>query len=437
MNVMTDNTSLFGPFLEGHDSAGLTPVQSVPNQTPMAHSDALPEGYVDLGPLGQGGLATVRRVFDGRLKRVVAMKILRPEFAYDADIIARFVAEAQATAQLAHPGIIAVFETGQLPDGRPYFTMREVRGQTMHRAIQAIPRSKRRIEDLLDAFLRVVEAVAYAHSRGVVHRDLKPSNIMLGEYGDVLVVDWGIAKLMGHIREQSTRLIQTTHVEETTVGLVMGSPRTMAPEQASGDNQHVGPAADVYALGTMLFHILTGTAAFNGDTAPDIIRRVLTAAREPFEATWPVPSHLRRICDRAMQFEQADRYPDAGAMMDALTRTRRGVDVVIRLGLQTDKGSRHLTLPVGAGLTVGELRKYAGEPIRPDLSAEAVLFEVAQSQVRVFVPVGESGSVVTCGSLASQAIPNGYTGWLDPGTRGSLDVGAVRLLFEVGALRFD
>ncbi len=164
--------------------------------------------YDDLGLLGTGGMGEVRQVLDKDLGRTMAMKILRADLMERPKVVARFIEEAQCSAQLQHPGLVPIHEVGKLPDGRLYFTMAEIRGRTFREVIAEVHAASPgdrweasaagwTFRGLMDAFSRVCEAVAYAHSRGVVHRDLKPANIMVGDHGAVRVVDWGLAKVMG------------------------------------------------------------------------------------------------------------------------------------------------------------------------------------------------------------------------------------------------
>ncbi|MEZ4302952.1 MAG: serine/threonine-protein kinase, partial [Polyangiaceae bacterium] len=168
----------------------------------------LPDRYEDLRQLGSGGFGNVRRVLDRKLDRAVAMKILRPEIDATASLRARFLSEIRLAARLAHPGIVAIHDFGELADGRLWFTMAEVEGRTLQaiidEAMEASPdeRAARR-RRLLDYCARVCDAVAYAHDQGVIHRDLKPANVMIGAFGQVLVMDWGLARRIGDAHEES------------------------------------------------------------------------------------------------------------------------------------------------------------------------------------------------------------------------------------------
>lgn len=324
----------------------------------------LPSRYRDLGLLGRGGMGEVRRVHDEFLGRTVAMKLLRREVLSTPESVARFIEEAQATAQLQHPGIVPVHELGRLPDGRWYFTLKEISGRTLgaviaevHGAVQnglwEASASGWTFRRLMEAFLRVCETVAYAHTRRVLHRDLKPSNVMVGTFGEVLVLDWGLAKVressslpqgegtpLGTIRSREGAM-------ETRAGQILGTPAYMSPEQARGEP--LGPASDVYALGAILYEILSGHPPYEGGDAFAIVRKVLLGAPAPPvrrprmspagetleslesapegfvsaeaeprgpvpQESDPIPPELRALCLRAMSRHQSERPADAGAL---------------------------------------------------------------------------------------------------------------------------
>ena len=247
------------------------------------HSTApFKQRYQDIGLLGIGGMGEVRLVQDRQLGRAIAMKIIKRELSSSATTQARFIAEAQATAQLQHPGIVPVHELGTLPDGRHYFTMTRVRGRTLAEVISGVQAVSTEgsweitpagwtFRRLIDVFHRVCESVAYAHDCGVIHRDLKPENIMLGSHGEVLVLDWGLAKVRGQrdiAAEQGDFDLDDSNAstpqrvvtqrssddsQATRMGVVTGTPAYMAPEQASGEIDLIDERSDVYALGAMLY----------------------------------------------------------------------------------------------------------------------------------------------------------------------------------------
>ena len=197
--------------------------------------------YRDLGLLGRGGMAEVRQVFDRHLQRTVALKLLRTDSKRWALMQRRFLFEARLTGRLQHPGIPPVYDQGQLPDGRYFFTMPEIRGETLTRVLRRQGPSLQSTDStvvhrMLEIFRQVCDTLAYAHDQGVIHRDLKPSNIMVGAHGEVLVMDWGIAKIQGAeppVELLATELI-TPPQPHTQIGTVMGTHGYMAPEQLAG-----------------------------------------------------------------------------------------------------------------------------------------------------------------------------------------------------------
>ncbi|NUP97460.1 MAG: serine/threonine protein kinase, partial [Planctomycetaceae bacterium] len=210
------------------------------------------------GELARGGMGVLYRGEDVDLGREVALKVLRDELARRPDVVQRFVEEAQVAGQLQHPGVVPVHELGLLPDGRPYFAMKLVHGRTFAEALAETGATGR--ERWIDTFASICRTVAYAHSRGVVHRDLKPANVLLGKFGEVQVIDWGLAKVLG--REEGKA--HASEARTSQAGHVMGTPAYMAPEQARGDSGSVDERVDVFALGAVLCEILTGSPPYVG-----------------------------------------------------------------------------------------------------------------------------------------------------------------------------
>ena len=266
--------------------------------------------YTDQGQLGVGGMGEVRRVFDKKLQRTVAMKVLHRALAAKPRAAARFIEEAQTAAMLQHPGILPIYDIGRLPDGVPYFTMKEMRGQTL-RAMLRTDASLRRLVEVLH---RAAEAVGYAHGLGVVHRDLKPENIMVGAAGEVRVVDWGIARRVG---EHDTPGVSARPRDVRTT--LAGTPAYMAPEQARGET--VTAASDAWALGAMLYELLTGSHPDEGLTARAMLSNRQAgwpAAPVRAQCRWPEAETLCLVADTAMAAQPADRYPNAAAFSAAL-----------------------------------------------------------------------------------------------------------------------
>ncbi|MCP4805311.1 MAG: SUMF1/EgtB/PvdO family nonheme iron enzyme [Proteobacteria bacterium] len=308
-----------------------------PKKTPAPVPDpAARDRYEVLGDIGKGGMGEVRRVHDPDLKRTMAMKVIRQEMLSNAEAVARFVEEAQATAQLDHPGIVPVHELGKLSDGRLYFTMKEVHGDTFGTVIKALhvvsdADAWGSIEGwtfrrAVDAFHAACEAVAYAHSRGVVHRDIKPANIMVGSFGEVQVMDWGLAKVGTGRPDPFSELgpvatdRSADREQATMVGTVAGTPWYMAPEQARGQVHRLGPPADVYALGAVLYTLLCGRPPYEGKDGTEVLQKVTTSFYTPLSSrtTPPLPEGLVEICERAMRRNDQERYPSAKELADAL-----------------------------------------------------------------------------------------------------------------------
>src|SRR5262245_29118003 len=231
--------------------------------------------YRRLRPHARGGLGEVHVARDEELGREVALKQIQERFADHPGSRARFLREAEITGHLEHPGVVPVYGLGVYPDGRPYYAMRLVKGESMQEAITRFHQADegRRdpgerslaLRELLGRFVAVCDAVAYAHSRGVIHRDLKPSNVMLGEYGESLVVDWGLARLLDRPDpEETTPCVPVTlsrgsrGAAATELGQAVGTPAFMSPEQARGEHDRAGPASDVFSLGGTLYAVLTG-----------------------------------------------------------------------------------------------------------------------------------------------------------------------------------
>jgi serine/threonine-protein kinase len=284
----------------------------------------------------KGGLGEVFVALDEELHREVALKEIQDQFADQLDARARFVREAEITGNLEHPGVVPVYGLGAYPDGRPFYAMRFIKGESMQQAIARFHKADREphrdagerslaLRDLLGRFVAMCNAVAYAHSRGVIHRDLKPANAMLGEYGETLVVDWGLARLVEQAPEEETtaeRLVPaisgSTGSSPTEMGQVVGTAGYMPPEQAEGRLDRVGIGSDVFALGATLYAVLTGQAPYHGDDVREQARQArVVPARQRKRS---VPAALESICAKAMAKEVQDRYPTARALAQEVER---------------------------------------------------------------------------------------------------------------------
>ncbi len=282
----------------------------------------------------QGGLGLVYQARDEEIGRTVALKEMQEGCADHAGSRARFLFEAEVTGNLEHPGIVPVYGLGCYPDGRPYYAMRFVHGASLEQEIKRFHEADRPGRDpseralalrgLLRKFVDVCNAVAYAHSRGVVHRDLKPANVMLGKFGETLVVDWGLARLFreGEPGEAETiRPLSAAGMMMTMKGAVVGTPIYMPPEQALGEHDRIGPASDVYSLGATLYQLLAGQGPFTGTTLEDVLDKVVRGDCPPVRQVKPdVPAALQAVCRKAMSHRPEDRYPTADALADEVER---------------------------------------------------------------------------------------------------------------------
>ena len=288
--------------------------------------------YQPLSFCGQGGQALVFVAEDGELGRSVALKCLQALAATDSEARQRFLLEAEITSKLEHPGIIPIYGLGRDERGRPYYAMRLIRGNSLAQAAEEFHRSpptespERHVEfrRLLRSLVTVCETMAYAHARGVIHRDLKPSNIMLGPYGETLVVDWGLAKRLNQPDAESSARAEPLQLHHdgahTVAGRYNGSPAFMSPEQARGDLEQVGPGSDVYSLGATLYVLLTGKTPYQGGLSR-VIEQVKTGQfPPPRQVNRTVPAALDAICRRAMAARASERYASARELAGDLER---------------------------------------------------------------------------------------------------------------------
>jgi serine/threonine protein kinase len=271
---------------------------------------------------------------DAELHREVALKQLLDHHADDPVSRQRFLLEAEVTGGLEHPGIVPVYGLGTQGDGRPYYAMRFIRGDSLKEAIEQFhadaglknDRGRRSLElrKLLHRFTDVCNAIEYAHSRGVLHRDIKPGNIIVGKHGETLVVDWGLAKATGKADQSAEeRMLLPSSASgsaETLPGSALGTPAFMSPEQAAGELDRLGPHSDVYGLGAMLYCLLTGRPPFEGDPV-DVIPLVQKGDfRPPRQLDPAIDGPLEAICLQAMALKPVDRYATPRALAEDLER---------------------------------------------------------------------------------------------------------------------
>ena len=302
-----------------------------------------PPGFRLLDEVGRGGMGVVYRARDLSLNRDVAVKLLRPDCPPDGTSARRFLAEARITAQLQHPGIPAVYHVGTLPDGRPFLAMKLIRGQTLADLLKTGPDRGR----LVAAFEDVCQAVGYAHAHGVLHRDLKPANVMVGAFGEVQVMDWGLAKVLrgegqGGEDTEPTRdggglspdspaphASLPLSADATRVGSVMGTPAYMAPEQATGAVDRLDARTDVFGLGAVLCVLLTGQPPFVGE---DVGSTHQLAARADLADAFArlagcgADPDLVALCKRCLNVDPGGRPATGGAVAAEVAELRAAAD---------------------------------------------------------------------------------------------------------------
>jgi serine/threonine-protein kinase len=298
----------------------------------------LPGGrFQDEGQIGHGGRSVIHMILDRTLLRHSAMKLLSPDLrAYAADR-QRFIEEAQIAAQLDHPNVVPIHELSVTERGDLYFTMKLVEGHTMEAMLDGRenePRSFESVAPYLEILIKVCDAVAFAHSRGIIHRDLKPANIMVGNFGQVYVMDWGMARLVdGRSDVLAGPDYRHKRPSLDQHGEVVGTPAYMPPEQAYGLHDETDERSDVFALGATLSHVITGQAPYD-EFAHDAQQTLLAArscvirSAERLSPAAQLPRGLARIAMKAMAADPAERYPTATALKeDLVAQLRRGVDL--------------------------------------------------------------------------------------------------------------
>ena len=319
----------------GSGSTGPDPERTTTYDLGSASSDG--QRFRVLRPHARGGLGAVFVALDAELHREVALKRILDHHADDPTSRSRFVLEAEITGGLEHPGIVPVYGLGNYGDGRPYYAMRFVRGDSLKDALasfhadeslKADPgRRSLELRKLLRRFVNVCNAIDYAHTRGVLHRDIKPANVIVGKHGETLVVDWGLAKVMGKTEPGSAsdeRTMVLTSVgagAETLPGSLVGTPAYMSPEQAAGDLARVGPRSDVYSLGATLYCLLTGRRPFTEEG----LARVLQAVQKgdfppPRSVDRTIAPELQAVCLMAMALKPEGRYISPRMLAEEIER---------------------------------------------------------------------------------------------------------------------
>jgi serine/threonine-protein kinase len=334
-----------GPNPSASESAGI-PCPAAPDAATRPGTDMQSQapgvpGYEILGELGHGGMGVVYRARHLPLQRLVALKLLRAEYRGLSELERRFLEEAQLTGQLQHPGIPPVHEVGVLADGRPFLAMKLIQGHTLADLLRERPSPAGDLPRFLDIFEQVCQTMAYAHARAVIHRDLKPANIMVGAFGEVQVMDWGLAKVLRKVeadKEQeqcaespagdSSLFPHPSSLPKTRAGTVLGTPAYMGPEQARGEIGSVDRRADVFGLGAILCEILTGQPPYLGDSGRDVQCRAARGDVEEAQARLAACGADAELLDLARACLAAapeSRPPDAGVVAGAMVAYQAAV----------------------------------------------------------------------------------------------------------------
>ena len=329
------------------DTRVVLTVNDGPGAIPAAAPAARPSRLELFGEIARGGMGVVLRCRDPDLGRELAVKVLRDDLRGNPEMIRRFVEEAQIAGQLQHPGIVPIHELGSFGDDRPYFTMKLVKGRTLSRLLGESGPSEADRARFLGIFEQVCQTVAYAHAHGVIHRDLKPSNVMVGAFGEVQVMDWGLAKVLPRCaRDQSAGPVEApvpetviatvrskTDSDLSSAGSVLGTPSYMAPEQARGEVDRLDERVDVFALGSILCEILTGRPAFVGRSSDAMLRTAAQGdvgdALARLDASG-ADADLLALARDCLAPEREDRPRDAGAVAGRLTAYLAGVQERLR-----------------------------------------------------------------------------------------------------------
>jgi len=284
--------------------------------------------YSDFTPMSKGGSGVLESCRDNNLGRTVVMKVLHPQLAKHEHIRARFLREARITAQLQHPNTVPVYEIGRTTDGSLYFTMKKIQGETLRDILEAqsvgdsAAVDTYNLDRMLGIIIQVCNALAYAHAHGVVHRDVKPENILIGSFGEVILIDWGVAKVWAMDEEEEQSMLE--HQELTDIGQRPGTPLYMSPEQVRGGSE-IDARTDVYSIGCVLYEILTLKEPLRGERINETFEMILRKVPVPPSERAPerrMPKVLAAITMRALKKKPDDRFQDMNELIDALREFR-------------------------------------------------------------------------------------------------------------------
>ena len=384
--------------------------------------------YGNAREINRGGMGFIYRVRDRSLERDLAMKVARGHCANDPVGITNFIREARITAQLEHPNIVPVHDFGQTPASAAFYTMKLVKGDPMTEILKRLRNGDAGTRQQFDVYQRllifhkVCNAVAFAHAHGIMHRDIKPENVMVGTFGEVLLMDWGIAKRLEDEDAQTTETAPTIMIDGTCVGIVKGTPAYMSPEQALGQNNEVDMLTDVFLLGATLYHFLTLYQPYAGSTAEEVVEKAGHADLIPPDMRNPreqIPEELCRIIMHAMAPAKQDRYQSVTQLIADLEnflagrvrrqqRTFREGEALMRTGEMGLEGyvilsgqvevvrdspeGRHRLGLLGPGDVVGEMAVLSSEARSADVIAitdvdvEVMTAAVIQAEMRKLAP---------------------------------------------------
>lgn len=349
----------------------------------------LPAPYLDHGEVGRGGMGAVRRAFDDDLQRMVAVKVMLPNLKKKPHLVQRFLDEARITALIDHPNITPVYRLAKSADGTTSLVMKLIEGRSFSTYLRSLPRPPwpaHIIDSVLSVFVKVCDAVAFAHSRGVIHLDLKPENVMMGAFGQVYVVDWGIARYRPPTADSAKLSTQSSKDAST------GTPSYMSPEQALRINALIGDTTDVFLLGGMLYEILTGQRPHSGTTIVHVLTSAIRGAIQPPTERTPergIPPALAAIAMKALSPKPIHRYQSVLDLQQDIVAYQRGEEraprrnyfegnAIIREGERGDEafvivsgrcvvtstrgGERVVLRELGPGDVFGETAVFSDEP---------------------------------------------------------------------------